>query len=61
MILRLRVLISLPIRYRLLSRRCDRLRLRVRRTRASIVLHRVVFGRGPSLLSRVILGGLFGP
>jgi hypothetical protein len=51
---------SLPIRYRLLPRRCDRLRLRVRRTRVSIVLYRVVFSRGPSLLSKTILGGLFG-
>jgi hypothetical protein len=52
MILGLRVLVSLPVRCRPLPRRCDRLRLRVRRTRASVVLHRVVFGRGPSLLSR---------
>jgi hypothetical protein len=52
---------SLPRRYRPLPRRCDRLRLRVRRTRASVVLRRVVFSRRPFLLSRAILDGLFGP
>jgi hypothetical protein len=52
---------SLPERYRPLPRRCDRLRLRVRRTRASIVLRRVVFNRRSFLLSRAILNGFFGP
>jgi hypothetical protein len=61
MILGLRVLMSLPMRYRPLPRRCDRLRLRIRRTRVSVVLHRVVFNRKPFLLSRTILDGLFGP
>jgi hypothetical protein len=61
MILKLRVFMSLPRRYRLLFRRYDRLRLRVRRTRASIVLRRIVFSYRPSLLLRAILDGLFGP